>query len=697
MEIVAVVAILSLLLLISLSNNRGQSLSLQAESVAQEVALQLMNKRSQALKSGQAQGLAFPGQDAFAAQAYYEVGGMGTLRMQKMRDWSNEFPRAYLSWGASGDEVGAEPAEDGDFSAFSGIPAEDPVILFLPDGKAIARGLATDGSFYYIRVGVEPQGHAGGLKSTRLEGLLKAWTISVSEEGTVLPEVDSDFPPSSNISEPSLADLPRPPADQGLQPVVESLTTSPELFKYPDGTLRLLGPVNRVQLKVRARSPEGEVLSVRWESDGGQFSHESRWRPMSYSAEEDMWTASTLWTTPPESSDTEHEITAQVRDSRGLSASRNSRNSITIDVVPDKTGLICQERVYPPDFGFGFTFNASSWIEAVKADGTLARRLTEPSQSPHYRSFLSPNGQHVALYSNQGIEIVNLRGEEVAAARNLYREGPIGADGQSTAFYYMLRWNETGTAVLAWQDSLTPNRNGLVGSQIVEIPISGEMRTLFPLTFIHEPYVTDQLEPKVIDPTLNLVFSETTDRTISFGDNHHLEVFDRRTGESRILKSGPGANTWFNTVSPLGNWIETFTWPNFGDRELINVETGETRVFLRADDSSVGGLGLGHVEFRPDEGAIKYQLQLPSETEPGIGSLSAQAKFSLKVFDLNGQQLYAKDEIISSKFSPDSRFLFVSLPDGEVLRVDQTTFREETMQVKGSKIRNILLVTNNME
>ena len=71
-------------------------------------------KKREASTTGISAGLAFPGTGTFAAQAYYHINGLGTLRIKKGRSWQSEYPNAYATWAAFGGHRAKRPvAKDG--------------------------------------------------------------------------------------------------------------------------------------------------------------------------------------------------------------------------------------------------------------------------------------------------------------------------------------------------------------------------------------------------------------------------------------------------------------------------------------------------------------------------------------------------------------------------------------------------------
>ena len=99
-------------------------------------------------------------------------------------------------------------------------------------------------------------------------------------------------------------------------------------------------------LRVKASSPEGVRLEVRWVSSAGQFSTGGDWMPMYFDATERNWQANSIWSAPPAGvAGTDYSIEVEVRDQYGnlSAASSNSR----LQVRDDKLSLhrrLCQRQ-----------------------------------------------------------------------------------------------------------------------------------------------------------------------------------------------------------------------------------------------------------------------------------------------------------------------------------------------------------------
>jgi type II secretory pathway pseudopilin PulG len=651
LEICIVVVIVTMVIALALGSTRRQAEQSQSQAVAQEIALQLLNKKQEAAQSGVAAGLAFPGSGAIVSQGYYEVRGLGTLRIHKAREWRGEYPGAFVAWGAHGIET--TPAGTHPLAAMPALPSEDPAILFLPSGEVVARGIATDDQYHFLRVGGSPVG-----ADSVLSGLNDAWTISVSKDGIVNASATPDFPSGSAGSSPTLADLPKVTASDGSVPRLESLSTIPELVENSDGTLRISGPQNQIQVTASAESPEGDPLFIRWTCDGGQFSHTGEWLPMTYSAHDDLWKASTLWSLPPVPAAT-HLVQVQIRDPFGNSTSLSSQSSLEMTLEPDPLGVFVMEHRHLPPPGFGMERQP----QAFRSDGTRARWIAEVSGGLGSGMSVSPSGQTVLQFSV-------FPGFSMGALNNLLDFRSVdGAPLHRTSlqgYYDILGWKADSTGVvLARRDSSEFEVQELSWG-------TGNLRSLYTVPAGSASLMTATEDfDKILFTTWPSVVG-----------NKQVQIYDRAAGAitplfTRVSSMTGPSDQGRETISPSGRWVVSSH--TGGELRLHDLVAGTVAVL------PIVTTEYGKLEFSPDERMLRC------DSVNGAGK-------DLCLLELDGTEAYRFEGYGTAAFSPSWDNVVVSSGWGDVTTVDLASFQKRLSQ-KGDEgiFRTVEAVTDHLE
>ena len=684
LEIVISVLIASLVLFLAVGPERALEEKYQSEAVARELALQLLKKKREASTTGISAGLAFPGTGTFAAQAYYHINGLGTLRIKKGRSWQSEYPNAYATWAAFGSEtVPAPGSEPG--SLMPDLPTEDPAILFLPSGKVVTRGVSLAGETFRIRVGTQPDGSGAGTSGTALNGLNHAWTVTLNRNGLISVEVDPTISSSSARSAPTTASLPAPTALTTTQPILESLTTVPELYQQSDGTLRLNGVDQNLQIKAVAESPQGEPLSVRWQCDGGQFSHTGDWLLMTYSLETERWEASTIWSLPP-SPGSAYKVSVEIKDPQGNKTTGSSAQELSFDVEPKVLGLLhsrsAEVQRWQTTNLWGTpgrdTILWASWLEGMRPDGTSAERVTEKQTAytiPNRSYSVSPDGELVVEFTGNGIEFTGINGERVALVSSV---GSLGTGHE------LVSWLPDSTGVL-----LVVRSADYSSHTLWEVRIDGSAGKVSDFPLDHElfrPSASDHLT-RVASITHEWDYSNFSvdlSNISSSGQNPYLSkstasVYDRATKQVKILCSsdeGPNISPSFVRLSPSGN--RALVHLHGQDKvRLYNVNTGAFKT-LPYDVFSWPNLA-----FSPDE---KHIVVPRNASVSLISDNYTYYNTALVLCDIDGNQVLDAGEYFRAVFSPTGSHLYFSRMDGTLAKINLGDMSLEELIAPSDKV-----------
>ncbi len=657
-------AILSAVGLIAVNTLGRSADKSQSRAVAQELALQLINQKQEAARTGLAVGMAFPGSGTFVSQGYYQFRGLGTQRIVRMRSLGGEYPGTFITWGVHGGETSSEFSQNSSLRLDS-LPVDDPVVVFLPSGEVLARGVAVEQDYIKLRVGSDPQG-AGAAKNAEVSGMNDCWTVQISREGQITTEALPSFPSGRAGSQPGLARLPQPTTQGTAPPVLDSIVTHPELVANPDGSLRVSGLSTPVRLEAKAESPQGDPLFIRWQSDGGQFTHSGRWHPMTYSTEDDRWTASTMWSLPPEPDGT-YRIRVEVRDEMGNLAESTSDKEVEVRPGSESLWLFCMETENLPSSG-PRPVGAVSWNVALRADGSSKLNITKRGGRFIFPFLVSPNGEHVL-----GMERVFVANSSYILPRFFGIDGAEISSGTSSLqqYYEPIRWKSDGTGFFA--SALTSGVGGRLDFFDFSVE-TGQGQLLFSI-----PTNTTSFKVGADRDLKTIVFAEKPPWVGVSDTRGRVKVYRRESNSlSELIVYPAGYDHAPGTaISSSGKYALTIPPPLMtGEKvRLHNLETGAI------DAEFSYSTGLSDFKFGPQDRYFSYRS----------GGLTSK---NLNLLRMDGSRAYQCVDCVSSGFSPDGASLFVSKASGELLRVNLLDFSEERVRGPGPKPLTILDVAS---
>ena len=619
LEVVVGLTIIALLVGMAAMGFNGGNEKLDSSSMAKVVHDQLVLARTRARAVGQPVGVAFPGTGTYGAQAMYQVTGVRSMKIEKPRDFSSEFGRSYVVWAPVGSESSSDrlSAAPYDVATMTGLVAADPLVLFLPNGEILARGLPFDGTNYHLRVGSQPSGGAGGLT-----GLSNAWDISIHSTGAVSLKRDTAVGSGSGGSLTTAA-LPAPSAPPTSVPVVTSLTTFPELVDNATG-LVLATPEEPINLLVEAQSPNGLPLEVRWSAGGGQFSDSGDWLPMTYSEDDNLWKASIMWSLPQSPAALER-VNVEVRDEFGNA----SASSAVTELVFDTVNAFSWEL-------FFVSRTASSLVadvERMNGDGSGRVAIIENETRPP-EIMVSPNGELVAWKSG-----------DYTLDRQIMISGRDGTLLQTVTFPRKidgpLVWSPDSTFFLVNDYGVSPTTVWRVN------PASGAFSV----------YCTLPTQATLYSASANLRYFGYRNQT----DRDEARVYDNTTGVETVVYKGPAGTSGPVDIqmSAQGNYC------GFYDQ----IPSGYRSILAKTDGTGHVDLGYGDVAWvSPDETTVCFNRN----SAPRGGTST------FVMANMDGSVRYTDSDMIdySLCYTPDSRFavkIARAFADHRLLAMELTT------------------------
>lgn len=599
LEVMVAMALIALVAGLALTGSSGSNEKLHSSSLAKIVRDSLLQSRAKARAEGQAVGIAFPGLNTYGAQGFYTLIGTKRMRILKPRSYSSEFGTSYVTWAPANGEALTDNLTSGpyDLAAMSGLNADDPVVLFLPSGEALVRGVAYDGTHYHLRVGSQPSGSAGGLS-----GLSNAWDIKFDVNGSMSLAKDASFPAGSG-SGPALADLPPASANPTSSPSVVSLSAYPELVENSTGLI-LATEDEPINLVAEATSPNELPLQIRWTADGGQFSDTGDWLPMTYSRDDDRWKSSILWSLPPAPTST-YNVSVEVRDQFGNASASTTASELVFDTDP----------VFPWEMFFVSRTASSlvSSIERMNGDGSGRVKLLEDLVRPP-RILPSPNGEFIAWKTgdytiDDEIYISSREGTRLHTVRFPRAVGPP------------FQWRSDSTTFVVTDVGMNP-------TTVWEIS---------PTTGVATVLCTIPSEAQTGSASADLRYFAY--RTAS--NRYDAVVYDRiNDTETTIFSGDPaGYGPVGMTLSAQGNYCGFYDQTGPGHRSIL----------ARSDGSGHLDLGWGAVTYvTPDESTILYH----SRTAARGGTVTCV------VADIDGTTRFTEPSLTdySAYITPDSRY-----------------------------------------
>ena len=160
LEVLLGVALMVLVLGVGLTTN--QSSSAGSHSLALEMAGALRDAAGAARAGGHPVAISIPGGSGFS-RSYYRLEGETQPRVVEVRDFSSEYPRAYLFagfWTPTTSSPTVDQPVAFDFDAWGAPRPQDPTLVFLPDGTVTSNGLPIFAGAYHLLV--SQGGRAGG-------------------------------------------------------------------------------------------------------------------------------------------------------------------------------------------------------------------------------------------------------------------------------------------------------------------------------------------------------------------------------------------------------------------------------------------------------------------------------------------------------------------------------------------------------
>ena len=600
-EVVATVAILSLVLGIAIYNFGGKSGKNESAAAAKMLRDLLVQCRTQAAATDEPTGVAFPGDATVYAQSYYKISGRGLLIMESQKSWSSEFPPAFVTWASVGSETTNSRLsyESYDLAAMTGIDGNDPILLFTPNGEVLARGIPFDGTHLHLRVGTSPSGGSGSLS-----GMNEVWDIRVDLRGNILLERDNGFP-SGGGTPPGTDSLPSTSPPPGATPLVTSISPAQDLVDTGSG-LSLATLEENIQLVTEAESPSGLPLFIQWSSDGGQFSDDAQWSPMTYSPDDNRWKSSIFYSLPATPTATQ-TVSVKVRDRYNNVSADTALSSLTFDTSgPIRAGIFFVSR---PDG------SSNSSIETVNGDGSGRRPLVEGlSQAPVLAA--SPSGQFLAWLGdgnldNNQIAISDTEGEilQVVAL-----PGPLSYD---------IAWSEDSRQVVVSATGANP-------TSVWTVDVDGAtISTLASLSgSCQRPSVSSNLE--------RIVYRKQ-------GNNTTVFCFDTTTSTETVIYSDPSmSNVGSFRISQAGNYCG-----------FVASQMWDSNGIVASTDGSSPPLDLGpgsQPTISPDETKIIYINREPPGPKLEIRAIDGTLIHSFSGF--NGPNATERQHA----FTPDSAY-----------------------------------------
>lgn len=609
LEIIVAVSIVALFLFMGIRLTDREFSGSQSLAAANKVRDTLNLTKSLARAWGEPVGLALRTRGGYASQSLYLISGTQSLRVWQAEDWGNEFPAAWASWGRTASDSVQEVATNGDFNLteIDNVPTQDPFILFLPSGEFLTRGLPFDGTEYRIRVGVNPQGSGSSTPSSAtLSGMDKVWAVGIQPSGSISLDRETTLPPGSTTTLTRVEAEPLSTAVTQV-PTVRSLTTFPTLTEVSPGVYSDASQ-EPVILNAVAESPAGVQLFARWECDGGQFSLEDEWVPMTFSKADRVWKCSSSWKVPPNPTSS-YNVSLKVRDKYGNLALDSSNSSLEI-LVPAE------------DFQVYFTYDEDTFdaartktYEVINSDGSGRQVLMTV---PHFHNFYgSPDSQLIAMQSNDvsnGLEIYfTARDGTILNTTTVPRKSFIKSWASDNSAVFTHTNNSATQPVIVYK----VKADGSPAEVLASLPpsthlfnISGDGRYIL---FAARPATGDQ----------------------------ELTILDRNDNSQRVLYTDP--NLWKGSFSP--------------DQEYIAFAASNRLHRMRLDGTDDRDFGPGFkILFSPDGNRMATVN----------GSISGA---TFKVLDIDGNLIWEKpghqSGYNSTAWSPDGKTIITCKENGE--------------------------------
>ncbi len=393
LEILVVMGLLALTGALAVVNMRQGVQSASTGSLADRLAAELRQARSEAIRDNAPVAVVFP--DGAFSQGLYVLKGHQRGRHQRSVNWASEVSGTGIFWGywgldgsitegndnrlprSAGKEDGFDPA-----SWTMPFPSH-AALVFTPSGACVSNGMVHfDGAYHLVALSGLESGSAGapagGAPSalnykvpTRMR---EPHTVSVSFRGDIQVRkglYGNDG--SVALNEPSLgtpAALPTfavaanndpvvVPADVEVLPVADP-------SQLPPGVMTSVDVERYLTIRIAATDPDGDSLFVDWTANDGVFSGNGL-SAMEWSPERNRWETAVEWRPPTNATDGQiFDLNCTVSDRKGGAITIGGGVVAALRVVAVDQGLIAISRRY------------QSTIQVFNADGSGIRDIDLP-------------------------------------------------------------------------------------------------------------------------------------------------------------------------------------------------------------------------------------------------------------------------------------------------------------------------------
>jgi len=308
------------------------------------------------------------------------------------------------------------------------------LLIFLPSGQVTSNGLAHSDAGYrwLVSAGARcspssgPGGDPGLTDPAALFSLQAArnpYVIGVSPQGEVSLSAGLTDNPTLRREDCGLEGIARAPQVSplpGERPELLGVELLPAHLQAPSGVDAVVPLEGQLTFQVRAWSPSGAPLSVRWEGPG-QFSVPGGAAPLRWDLEQGQWLGQVQWS-PPTSLGVgdECQIRARIQDQFGNLDVGTSGNALDIRVGPARSRIL---------------FLSGGSLSEIYDDGSRVQAVTRPSDGAVSAATWAPDGSKVDPQGNNLDILVNLNG--VGWLSGVYGNGQYAwsADGQKLSYY----------------------------------------------------------------------------------------------------------------------------------------------------------------------------------------------------------------------------------------------------------------------
>lgn len=378
---------------LAMVNMRRGVQSATTSSLADRLAAELRQARSEAIRDNAPVAVVFP--DGDFSQGLYVLKGHQRGRHDRSVNWSSEVPGTGIFWGywsldgaiTEGNDNRAPRSagqEDGfDASSWTMPYPSHAALIFTPSGACVSNGMVHfDGAYHLVAVsGLEagpaavPSGGVPSALNYRIPTRMREpHTVSVSFRGDI--HVRKGLYGNDGtvaLNEPTLgtpATLPTfavtanndpvvVPADVEVLPVAD-----PALL--PPGVMTTVDVERYLTIRIAATDPDGDPLFVDWTATDGVFSGAGL-SAMEWSPERNQWEAAVEWRPPTTAVDGQiFDLNCTVSDRKGGAVTIGGGVVAALRVAAVDQGLIATSERY------------KSTIQVFNSDGSGVRDVDLP-------------------------------------------------------------------------------------------------------------------------------------------------------------------------------------------------------------------------------------------------------------------------------------------------------------------------------